>query len=180
MGSFPPLITERLILRRLGDADAGDFYAYRRLAGVCRYQTFKPMRIQDAHAFIAALAPDPGVPGTWFQLAVCLKESGALIGDIGMHFMDGVAAEIGFTLDPRFQKKGYGSEAAEAAILYLFEEYGAKRVFAVVDRANEASMRLVGKLGMKKCARDLFPADTDESEGVYMLSADAFSARRGM
>ncbi len=177
METFAPLTTRRLILRNLEDTDAESFYAYRCLPEVCRFQSFRPVGMGDAHAFIASLAPHPGVEGTWFQFAVCLKESGALIGDAGVHFIDHISAEIGFTLDPRFQGQGYAHEAVEAAVSYLFHQHKKERIFAVVDRANAASVRLLIKLGMTKAAQEALSAQTDANEETYALSAEAFGAR---
>lgn len=173
MKDFVVIKTDRLILRRLEKTDAADFFAYRAMPEVCRFQSFRPAHVRDADAFIAALAEYPDNAAAWFQIAVCLADTGVLIGDIGMHFLNKGVVEIGYTLNPRFQKHGYAHEAVCAVVGYLFDDLKKMKIIAVVDRENAASTVLLKKLGMRKCAREAIDhTDINESEDVYALSAE--------
>jgi len=47
-------------------------------------------------------------------------KDGQLIGDIGVRFLDDSQVELGYTLSPEYQGKGYAAEAVNAVIDYLF------------------------------------------------------------
>src|SRR6185503_8430841 len=75
---FPsPLSSPRLILRRLERDDAAAICGYRSLPEVARYQSWESFGPKDAARFIdEQREAEPGVPGTWFQMAIVEKESG--------------------------------------------------------------------------------------------------------
>ncbi len=151
MNRFEPLLTPRLILRPLCSEDAEDLLAYRRLKEVYQYQGFHPRTLEDVFAFLSGLSPHPNVPDTWFQLGIRTRDSNLLVGDLGIHFLEDPAqAEIGFSLVPSQQKKGYALEASKAALHALFTLWGMHRVIASVDPRNESSILLLQKLGMRK------------------------------
>lgn len=80
-----PLSTRRLVLRRLTEADAAAFAAYRSDPDVARYQGWDGCSHTEAEAFILDQQSfDPGEPGRWFQVAIALKEDGALLGDCAL------------------------------------------------------------------------------------------------
>ncbi len=56
--------------------------------------------------------------------------------------------DIGFALLPEFEKKGYGYEAADAAMLYGKEKLGLSRVLAITTSDNESSARLLKRIGL--------------------------------
>lgn len=155
MAAFTPLSTERLNVRKLEKTDAGELFRYRSLPEVYRFQTFQPVELRQADEFIDNTAQRCNLPGTWFQLAVRLKGENRLIGDIGLHFlMSGVQVEIGYTLTPDAQGKGYAREALDAVIAYLFSELGKDKIIASVDPGNRKSIRLLQRLGMREEAQD--------------------------
>jgi RimJ/RimL family protein N-acetyltransferase len=57
--------------------------------------------------------------------------------------------DIGYALLPRFWSKGYAVEAARAVKEYAKEVVGLKRMVAIVDPANEGSIRVLEKLGLQ-------------------------------
>ena len=151
MTTYSQFLTPRLLLRPLTGEDAKDLFAYRALQEVSQYQGFHPDTLDDIYAFLSSLSPQPGVPDTWFQLGIRTREDDRLIGDLGIHFLpDSAQAEIGFTLAPSEQKKGYALEAAQTVLCALFFEWEKHRVIASVDPRNEPSICLLLKLGMRK------------------------------
>jgi aminoglycoside 6'-N-acetyltransferase len=152
VSDFAPLRTDRLTLRRFTDADAEAFAAYRSDAGIARYQGWEaPYPLADAQAFarqMAAAAPD--LPGEWFQLAVELD--GALIGDCAFApwASEPRTAEIGFTIAPAQQRRGYAREAVTGLLGYLFGTLGKHRVTASCDVRNAASARVLEAVGMRR------------------------------
>jgi RimJ/RimL family protein N-acetyltransferase len=150
---FTPLQTERLILRRLEPDDAGPIWAYRSLPEVSRYQSWEPRSLSEMTSFVAEqMKLSPDTPETWLQLAITLGESGSLIGDCGIHTLGGAdrQAEIGITLSPSHQGKGYAAEALTAVLEYLFTSLGKHRVYGSVDPRNRSSIALLTRLGMRQ------------------------------
>jgi RimJ/RimL family protein N-acetyltransferase len=145
------ITTERLQIRKLSMKDKNDFFNYRSLPEIYKYQCWRPRFICEAEEFINkndSVCSD--TPGTWLQLAVCLKNE-QLIGDIGIHFMDDdLQVEIGYTLSPEYQGNGYASEAVKAIIEYIFNELKKHRISASVDPENVKSIKLLEKLGFRK------------------------------
>lgn len=150
---FSPIETERLLLRRFEARDAAPFFVYRTLPIVALYQSERWLSFtkENAEAFVNEQSKNnPGIPDTWFQIAIELKDTGALIGDIGLHTLPDIRqVEIGYTIDPQHQHHGYALEAVRALLGYLFAERTYHRVIAVVDTRNETSVRLLDKLGMR-------------------------------
>jgi RimJ/RimL family protein N-acetyltransferase len=104
-------------------------------------------------SYIRSLAgTEPGVPGKWYQVGIFLLDSGKLIGDCGFRVVkdDPEQAEIGITLAPEFQNKGYATEAVKALLHYLLVSLNKHRVFGSVDPRNTSSMRLLERIGMRK------------------------------
>lgn len=141
--------TERLVLRRFRPEDAEAFAAYRSVPEVARYQSWDaPVSLEDAAASVRDFASgDPLEPG-WFQYAIDLD--GLLIGDIGVNLNDNLMqADLGFTLAPAAQGKGYATEAVRCLLDHLFTERQLHRVSAECDARNVASARLLERLGFR-------------------------------
>ena len=83
-------------------------------------------------------------------LAVTERESGAVIGDGGLHPMGGVGpdVELGYTLARSVWGRGYATELGRALVAYAFTTLRVPRVVAQVEPANAASRRVLEKLGM--------------------------------
>ena len=85
------------------------------------------------------------MPGEWFQLAVEDTASGALVGDLATHVDadEHRQLEVGFTLAPEHQGKGYGTEALRGLLAYAFDTLEMHRVIAVTDAENAAAAALL-------------------------------------
>ena len=53
-------------------------------------------------------------------------------------------------LHPSYQGKGYAYEAAHAFFEYLFQQKGARRIYAFTEDYNVRSQKLCEKLGMRQ------------------------------
>jgi RimJ/RimL family protein N-acetyltransferase len=150
---FVDLRSPRLTLRRLRPGDGPAIVAYRALPEVARYQSWESFTPGDAERLIASKADaQPGVPGTWFQLAITLADGGELIGDCGLHGLSGAPRqmEIGITLAPAHQRQGYAAEALCLVLAYLFDALQTHRVTAVTDAENHAAARLLRSVGFRQ------------------------------
>ncbi|MBZ9685860.1 GNAT family N-acetyltransferase [Clostridium estertheticum] len=145
------ITTDRLLIKKLELNDRVEFFRYRSLPEVYKYQSFIPKNMNAIDDFISDIPSNPNIPNTWFQLAIVNKNEDMLIGDIGIHFLeDNAQVEVGYTLAPRYQGQGYAIEALKAVINYLFFELKKHRITASVDPNNTKSIRLLEKLGMRK------------------------------
>jgi RimJ/RimL family protein N-acetyltransferase len=58
------------------------------------------------------------------------------------------AVEVGWRMARDAWGQGYATEAARAAVAFGFEEHTIEEILAIVDPANERSLRVCAKLGM--------------------------------
>jgi RimJ/RimL family protein N-acetyltransferase len=140
-----PIETTRLRLRRLTYADVEKLAAYRSDERVARLQSWSSMSLAEAEALVNNPG-ELGDDGRWAQVAIALKNTDTLIGDVGS-CVSGDAAEIGFSLAPEAQNRGYAAEACRALIELLFAR-GVRRIVAIVDARNVAAIALIERLGM--------------------------------
>ena len=149
-----PRSARTLVLRRLARADLPAFQAYRNDEAVGRYQGWSAQTDAQALAFIAAMSGSPLFPrGQWMQLAVADRETNGLVGDIGICVSaDGRSAEVGFTISPRFQQRGLGTEALREAIALILEHSPVMRIVCITDARNTPSIRLLERLPMRRIA----------------------------
>ena len=139
--------TERLVLRRFRPGDAPALARYRSRPDVARFQSWDaPVTAERAAALVDEFARgDPRQPG-WFQYAI--TAGGVLVGDLGVRLADDLRrAEVGITLDPDHQRRGYATEALLAVLARLFDEQGVHKVCAECDARNDASATLLRRVG---------------------------------
>ena len=152
--SFDHFVSRRLVIRRFASADAETFASYRSDVEVARYQDWEcPYPLNQAKRLIARLQHlAPGTPGTWFQFAVTLPSSGALIGDAGLGTSETEArqAELGFTFAAAHQGQGYATEAVGAVVQYAFLKLAMQRVLSRTDARNLRAQRLLERLGFRR------------------------------
>ena len=168
--------TDRLSLRKLKECDAESLFSYRSLPEIYAYQLWRADSVSDASAFISRTAARLDHSGTWYQLGIFRLNDPALIGDIGIHFISAETGEVelGFTLAPPFQGKGYAFEAVSAVITYLFINLRKRRIIINVAPGNSRSRRLASRLGMVQtgCYDKKIPDNGDMCDDItYALNA---------
>ena len=81
---------------------------------------------------------------------VQLKTNNKSIGMCGLIKRDYLDhADIGFAFLPKFWAKGYAVESAAAVMNHAREVLALDRVLAITSPDNEASAKLLGKIGLK-------------------------------
>lgn len=147
-----PIDTERLRLDRLEPRHAKAVFAYRNLPEVRRFQGAFPRSVEHAREHgESQLGRVPlSAPG-WFQLVI--ERNARVVGDIGLHGIDADQFEIGISLAPDAQGKGYATEALSAILDAALP--GRHRVIASVDPRNTACVALLERLGMRREALHL-------------------------
>ncbi|WP_346899643.1 GNAT family N-acetyltransferase [uncultured Roseibium sp.] len=146
--------TDRLTIRnfRVGDAEA--LFAYLREPAASCFFSLKLANLAAAESEVLKRAGDDE------YAAVCLQETGQLIGDLFIHpdaaWPDDPekpqqpdTVSVGWNFNPLFSGKGYAFEAAQALCSELFTHQGKRRIYAYVEDHNASSRRLCEKLGMR-------------------------------
>ena len=150
MDPFLLHVSDNLTIRTLLSQDSEALFRYRSLPEVCRYQSWHPKTLAEVEAFLKSNERVAlHTVGKWLQLAICLPD-GTLIGDIGLHFLDADQMEIGYTLSPVVQGRGYATQAVRAIVNEAFTVWGKHRIQASVDPDNIKSVRLLERLGFRK------------------------------
>ncbi|NOK35898.1 N-acetyltransferase [Corallococcus exercitus] len=180
--AFDKVETPRLVLRRLEPEDLDALVAYRNDPEVARFQSWTDYDAQRGMQLIDSMRErQPGEPG-WFQFAIALKATNALIGDCALRVDadDPRLGEIGFTLSREHQGQGLGTEAVKALLGYLFGTLSLHRVFAVTDAKNTAAAMLLERLGMRReghFLENIFFKGAWGDEFHYALLAREWSSR---
>lgn len=146
------LTTKRLFLRPVETEDAKAIFNYRSDAETNKYQAWIPKTIDDVDSFLNKISPEIDIADTWFQFAIVEIKNTKIIGDVGIHFVDGEQAELGCTLAKKYHGKGYATEALKAVMDYLFNELNKHRIIGSIDPKNVSSIELVERLSFKKVA----------------------------
>jgi RimJ/RimL family protein N-acetyltransferase len=146
------LHTERLVLRQFRESDLDRLCE---LAGAREvYETTlnipHPYTREDGAAWVE-LSRSMWADGSGAQFATALRETGELIGGIGLTIRRRHdRAELGFWLGVPYWGRGYTTEAARAVIDYGFGELGLERIWAGHMAGNEASGRVQQKAGLTR------------------------------
>ncbi|MGW8482371.1 GNAT family N-acetyltransferase [Microbacterium sp. NPDC055903] len=157
-----PIRTTRLEVRRTTPADLDDIWEYRRLPEVNHWLGRAPQTLGGFRQVYL----DPARLAATFTVALLLPdgagEAERVIGDVMVRIGDGwaqaeaadeahgVEAELGWVLGPAYTGRGYATEAMRAVIDACFGPLGLRRVHAGCFAANEASWRLMERLGMRR------------------------------
>lgn len=128
--------------------DAPAVLAYRAHPDVGRYQGWIPTDLDDVRARWADTPPRPPLDAWW---SGAIEVEGRLVGDVGVHLESaGPQAELGITLDPAHQGRGYAQEALRLTLGFVFETAGVHRVHCSVDPRNLPCLRLMQAVGMRQ------------------------------
>ena len=149
-----PIRTERLVVRRMQPCDLEPFADYRADPVLARYQGWSPMSLDEARRFLASMQSQPTLePENWVQLAIADGAGNDLLGDIGLCLHANGEAEIGFTLRHEAQGEGFATEALQGLVRELFRLPEISRIVGITDERNDASIRVLVRLGMTLAAR---------------------------
>lgn len=147
---IPILRTERLTLRPMQVGDAYDMYEYACREDVTEYLLWSPhSSLGYTHEYLAYIEKRYAA-GDFYDWAITLSDSGKMIGTVGFTKIDAQnnSAEIGYVLNPQYQRLGYGYEAATEIVKFGFSQLELHRIEARFMKGNAASEALMKKLGM--------------------------------
>src|SRR4030042_1797196 len=149
--------TKRLILRDVKKEDTADFV----LAGNSREINYfvwyipYPLTMQKAKKMIKRMGEQAkSRRRRHYELAITLKKEERVIGMINLYDMDykGRKCKIGYWISEAQRRKGYEEEAGRAIIDFAFKKLKMHKISGKTLMDNQASNKLLKKLGFKKIA----------------------------
>ncbi len=154
----PRLETDRLILRgrRLDDFPA--IAAMLADPAVTAHLGFAPLARDEAWMRFARAAGMWALVG-YGPFLVEEKSTGAVVGDIGPGDFKRAASpgpeppEFSWIVAPRFQGRGYASEALAVSIDWMAQTAPGRAFSCIIEPSNVASLRLAEKGGFRDVAR---------------------------
>jgi len=148
---MPDLETDRLLLRHFTIDYAQFILTLLNEPSFLRYIGDKNVRnLEDARQYILN-GPIASYERNGFGLyLVELRESHAPIGMCGLIKREELPEpDIGFAFLPDFWGKGFAFEAAAAVLQEARERFGLKRILAITSLDNDASIKLLERLGFR-------------------------------
>ncbi|OED48107.1 GNAT family N-acetyltransferase [Endozoicomonas sp. (ex Bugula neritina AB1)] len=148
--NIPQIDTERLILRAFRESDLTAYAAMCADPDVMKYIGYGRIlsRSESWHSMATHL-------GHWHLRgyglwAVEEKSTGLFVGRVGLFNPEGwPGQEIGWTLAKPYWGKGYGTEAAKAAIQWGFAHTSTKQLISLIVPESTASIKVSERLGQK-------------------------------
>lgn len=150
MSEIPILQSERLLLRPLSIEDAP------RMADLLQAPEIaangmgmpQPFQLSDAEKLIQRFLQ--GQEEDLYTWAITLSKDNDLIGMITLIVTPPHRrAKIGFWIGKDYWNQGYATEASQILIKHAFAQHNLNRLYAQAFVGNEASVRVLKKLGMK-------------------------------
>jgi [ribosomal protein S5]-alanine N-acetyltransferase len=142
-----PIHTERLIIRPFRATDADDLYEYLSDPQTYVYEPGESITSSLASAVAADMATSPDF---W---AIEVAVTGKQIGQIYLKQVEPyelMTCELGYILNPRYQRQGFAAEAIAALVAYAFSERSMHRIYAHCNPENVASWKLLERIGFRR------------------------------
>ena len=145
------LETSRLVFRHLVPDDLDSLFALYRDPDVKKYIPDAPLTYEEAKEELEWFQNGhPKYPqlGLW---ATIHKQTGKFIGRCGLlpWTIDGRSEiEVAYLLAKAYWGQGLGTEAAQAILHYGFEQLRLSRLICLIDRENQASIKVATNIGM--------------------------------
>lgn len=156
---IPELETERLLLRKLTPADAGDLREWLGLDIVYKYWGRSAGK-GEKNPELLFIDPRPNVkrkPSHDFIWGIESKADNRVIGMIEVFDVENDRlGNIGYRISPDFWRKGICTEALKRVVDFVFSETALERLHAEADIENAASNTVLRKCGftLEGCIRN--------------------------
>ncbi|MCL1952300.1 MAG: GNAT family N-acetyltransferase [Oscillospiraceae bacterium] len=146
---YNELKTERLLLRTplIGDA-----------AIVNKFGNGEFRSDRDARNWIRGVHRSIGRK-TLYMFYIWLAQTGQHLGRVYIYSKPEIdyEFEVAYGIYEEHRCKGYATEAARAAIQFVFEQGGPEMLVAIVKPENIPSQRVIAKLGFTRCGTRMVP-----------------------
>ena len=149
--SFPRLETARLVLREIIPTDAGDLFHIFSDEEAMRYWSFRPYTsVDQARGLIERIA-EATLAGAGIHWAITLRGDERLVGKCGYNEWRKThrRGDISYIVAREQRGKGIVSEALGAMLDYGFDHMNLHSVEAGVTPGNDASTRMLQRLGFR-------------------------------
>lgn len=149
---FPVIETDRLLFRRVTEADANEILELRSNPESMKYIPKPLLKDHDDALAYYKMINDAIEDNTGINWAVTLKGNPKLLGIIGFYRIqqEHYRAEIGYMILPEFQGRGIVTESIQTLLKYAFDVMKLHSVEAVIDPDNTASERVLQKCSFIK------------------------------
>lgn len=146
----PNLQTSRLFLKPFGEEDAAFLIELYNTPKFLKFVGDRNLhKEEDAVKFIQDKMISQMEKMDFGNYVMINKETNEKMGGIGIFVRENVdVADIGFSLLPQYEGKGFVFEAATFLLKYAQENFGLKKVSAITMEENIASRNLIEKLGL--------------------------------
>ena len=165
------LDTQRLLLRPQCKSDYESWYA--RFTG----------RLPKQHQYDAGKLDMDGCDFAWFSdlcshhqklaskdevyvFGIFDRQTNQHLGNIDLSTIlrhDNQWANLGYSIHNQYQRRGFGKEATQAALIAGFKQLNYHRIEAAINLKNEPSIALAESIGMKKeCVRRGFLYENED------------------
>lgn len=147
---IPTVATSRLILRAFTEEDFVPFHRVLSEKEILRYfPSSSPPSREQVEKMVAGQLKHWAEHGYgWW--AVEPRTGGKFIGWCGLQYLpETKEVEVAFLLAQGYWGRGLATEGARASLRYGFEELGLESIVGIVHPENEASRRVLEKLGME-------------------------------
>ena len=170
------LKTDRLFLREMTMDDFDALYKVLADRNIMQHYpyTFDEKRVSDWIERNMNRYNEYGF-GLW---AVCLKETGEMIGDCGLTLQNiegEMLPEIGYHIRADHQRKGYAKEAAAAVRDWAFQNTEYNILYSYMKYTNEGSWRTAMSNGMKKVKE--YPDPKNTISYAFSITRDEWEKR---
>lgn len=152
LSPVPVLDTERLRLRTVRRNDLDAIYLLHSDSRAMRYWSFAPWTERQQAQDWFEQRRHLGEREEVWPWAITLRDDDELFGLVTLFSVNRLQrrAEIGYQLRPSHWGRGYAQEALRAVLTYGIEALELARVEADIDPRNEASCRLVERVGFRR------------------------------
>lgn len=141
MNSFE---TNRLILRGFQGTDYQDLYDYLSDEEVVKFEPYEPFSLSACKEEASIRAKNKSF------IAVELKETGKVIGNLFFQKCHFETWELGYVFNRHYQKQGYATECIKELFHHAFEGWNVRRIIAMCNPENENSWKLLERVGMER------------------------------
>lgn len=146
---FPRMETQRFILRKTEERDIPDLFELYSNPEVVRYTPLLPFSTLEEARHEMNWHLEIFTQQLGIRWMIEDKETGKVIGTCGfLHYVKEYSlSELGYDLSPSYWRSGIMSEVAVPILAFGFRSMQLHRIDAKVEPENEASIRLLTKLG---------------------------------
>ncbi len=182
--SDPPVLeTERLYLKKISPENAADMYEYSCDPDVVKYLTWSCHSSEKETERYIKLLQKKYTQGVFNDWGLILKDGGKFIGTCGFTSFDleKNTAEIGYVLAKPFWGMGLAAEAAARVMEFGFDSFGLSGFCAKCMEGNDASMRVMQKLGMSFegiYKNSMFIKGSYKTIIVYSVTKETYYSKR--